>query len=48
VQIRGDFFNAFNHPDFNRPNSTMGSAAYGSISGATAPRTIQLGARINF
>jgi len=48
LQFRGDFFNAFNHPDFNRPNSTMGSASFGSISSATAGRTIQLGGRFNF
>ena len=48
VQFRADFFNAPNHPDFNRPASSLGGSGYGSISGATAARTIQLGARINF
>ena len=48
LQFRGDFFNAFNHPDFNRPNSSLGNSGYGTISGATAGRTIQLGIRFNF
>ncbi len=48
LQFRGDFFNALNHPDFNRPNSTMGSAAYGTISGASPSRSVQLGLRFNF
>ena len=41
-QFRGDFFNAFNHPDFTVPNSVLGSPAYGTITGATSPRSIQL------
>ena len=48
LQFRGDFFNAFNHPDFMRPNSTLGAPAYGTISGSTSPRSIQLGLRFNF
>ncbi len=48
VQFRADAFNAPNHPDFNRPNSTLGNSGYGIISGATPARTVQLGMRINF
>lgn len=48
VQFRSEFFNAFNHPDFNLPNRSMGSANFGTISGASSPRTIQFGLRITF
>ncbi len=48
VQFRADFFNALNHPDFALPNRSLGAANYGTIGGATAGRTIQFGARIEF
>lgn len=48
VQFRGEFLNVLNHADFRPPNQTVGSAAFGTISEATDPRTIQLGLRIVF
>ena len=48
VQFRGELFNAFNHPDFSPPNRSMGSSGFGTVTGATDPRTIQLGLRIVF
>ena len=48
VQFRAESFNAFNHPDFGLPNRTLDSPAFGTIGSATAPRTMQLGLRINF
>jgi hypothetical protein len=48
VQFRSELFNAFNHADFSLPNRSMGSANFGTISGATSPRTIQFGLRITF
>ncbi len=48
VQLRLDMFNAFNHPDFTLPNRALGAANFGTIGGATDPRTMQLGLRIVF
>jgi hypothetical protein len=49
VQFRGEFFNAFNHPQFDLPNATMGSAAAGVISSTLgSPRDIQLSLRLTF
>ena len=49
VQIRGEFFNAFNHPQFDLPNATIGSAAAGVISSTVgSPRDIQLSLRLMF
>jgi hypothetical protein len=48
LTVRGDFFNTFNHPDFALPNHTLGAPNFGSITGATDPRTIQLGLRLVF
>lgn len=47
-QFRGEFFNAFNHPQFERPSRTLGSGSFGVISGARAARIIQLGLKYNF
>jgi TonB dependent receptor-like, beta-barrel len=40
VQFRAEFFNVFNTPQFNNPNSSLGSPAFGLISGA--------GEKVNF
>ncbi|MDW8354589.1 MAG: carboxypeptidase regulatory-like domain-containing protein [Bryobacterales bacterium] len=48
VQFRVDLFNAFNHPDFGLPTRALGAPGFGTISSATAPRTIQLGLRVAF
>src|ERR1043166_4256764 len=32
LQFRGEFFNIFNHPQFDLPNGTIGSASAGKIS----------------
>lgn len=48
LQIRGEFFNALNHTNFQTPNNTFGSAAFGTITTANAARQIQLGARLVF
>ena len=49
VQFRGEFFNAFNHPQFDLPNATIGSAAAGIISSTVGlPRDIQLSLRLTF
>jgi hypothetical protein len=54
-EIRGDFFNVMNRPNFGGPGTGLGSTSYGAIQvGATLPsqandaRIGQLTARINF
>lgn len=49
AQLRADFFNALNHPNFSAPNLSPTSSAFGTItSQANLPRTIQLGLRLAF
>jgi len=50
-QIRAEVYNVFNRANFANPNTTFGSAAFGSITalatGATM-RRVQLGGRLLF
>ena len=49
LQFRGEFFNIFNHPQFDLPNATIGSAAAGVMSSTVgSPRDIQLSLRLTF
>jgi hypothetical protein len=51
LQFRADFFNIFNHPNFDLPNADSSSPAFGKISGTnpyTFPRQIQFGLRLQF
>ena len=49
VQFRAEFFNAFNHPQFDLPNATIGSASAGVISSTVgSPRDIQMSLRLLF
>ena len=49
LMLRGEFFNALNHANFNQPGSNVSSpATLGVINGAADPRILQLGARISF
>lgn len=49
-EIRGEFFNVFNTPNFGSPGTTIGSSTYGQVvlTQANDPRIGQLTARINF
>jgi hypothetical protein len=47
-QIRADFFNILNHPQFNDPNVNVNSGNFGGIYGAADPRIIQLAAKVFF
>jgi hypothetical protein len=46
--LRGEFYNAFNHAIFNVPGFTFGAADFGIVSSARSPRTAQLAARLSF
>ncbi|HXJ40135.1 MAG TPA: hypothetical protein VNH18_12730, partial [Bryobacteraceae bacterium] len=49
LQIRGEFFNALNHPQFDLPNATIGSTSAGIISSTVgSPRDIQGSLRLTF
>jgi hypothetical protein len=53
LQIRGEFFNLLNHPNFDIPNHAFGSPTFGEVLSANAygdkpPRQIQLGLKYIF
>ena len=50
AQFRVEMFNMTNTPQFGRANTTVGSPAFGTVTGTTnvGPRNIQLEGRINF
>ena len=48
LQLRFEFFNAFNHPNFGGPSSNIQSAAFGRVSGALSGRVIQAALKLYF
>lgn len=55
LQLRAEFFNLFNTPQFNNPSATVGTGAFGTIASAGSDvtfqrtaRQIQLAAKITF
>ncbi|QOY87286.1 TonB-dependent receptor [Paludibaculum fermentans] len=48
LQFRAEFFNLFNHPLLENPDTTVGDTNFGRILGARSPRTAQLALRFNF
>jgi hypothetical protein len=48
LQLRGELFNALNHPNLGVPNATANSTLFGQISTAGDPRIVQIAARIQF
>jgi hypothetical protein len=48
LDLRGEFFNAFNHANFNTPNVSIGTAQAGVISSTLPARIIQLAAKVTF
>jgi len=47
-QLRAEFFNAFNHTNFNGVDTVLGDTNFGQVTGAHEPRRIQLGAKLIF
>jgi hypothetical protein len=48
LQFRAEFFNLFNHPNFNLPDNFVGLPSFGRISSADSPRRIQFGVKLLF
>ncbi len=48
VQIRAEFFNAFNHPNFETPQDVIDGPNFGRVTGADRPREIQFGIKVIF
>ncbi|WP_263353177.1 TonB-dependent receptor [Acidicapsa acidisoli] len=47
-QLRGEYFNAFNHTNFNAVDSVVSDSNFGQVTSAHVPRRIQIGAKLNF
>jgi hypothetical protein len=45
IQIRGEFFNVFNHANFNTPVGDFSSGQFGEVTSARAPRIGQVSAK---
>ena len=48
LQVRGEFFNLLNRPNFNNPTAAVGGAGFGSINSAQDPRISQLALKVLF
>ena len=48
LQLRGEFYNTFNHPNFKNPNTTIGNVNYGKITSDNGARVMELALRIFF
>jgi hypothetical protein len=49
LEFRAEFFNFFNHPQFNPPNTSFGSPDFGKVTAQyNLPRVIQFGLRMSF
>jgi hypothetical protein len=46
IQLRGEFFNAFNQVNFDNPNSAVASGSFGRILSAQPGRVIQLAVKV--
>jgi hypothetical protein len=49
LNLRGEFFNLFNHANFSLPGSSVSSTStFGVTNGANDPRILQIGLRLSF
>jgi len=45
LQIRAEFFNFFNHTQFNNPAATVNTSTFGLVNSTRDPRILQLGGK---
>jgi len=48
LEFRAEFFNAFNHTEFNNVSTTVSASNFGAITSAHDPREIQFGLKLYF
>jgi hypothetical protein len=49
MQFRAEFFNVFNHPLFQDPDSNFGDPTFGKITNTYgSPRVVQLALKLSF
>jgi hypothetical protein len=48
LQLRFEFYNLFNHPNFQNVNGDLSAGNFGQVTSQTLPRWWQLGAKITF
>lgn len=48
LQIRAEFFNIFNHAEFQEPDTNISSGTFGQVTSTYDPRIIQFGGRFTF
>jgi hypothetical protein len=48
IQLRGEFFNFLNHPNWGNPNDDPAAATFGKVTGKTSERNVQLSLRYSF
>ncbi len=48
LQLRAEFFNLFNRPNFGLPDNFVGSPSFGRVFSADSPRRIQFGVKLLF
>lgn len=48
MELRAEFFNIFNHPEFQNPDTNIGDGTFGQVTSTYDPRIIEFGARLRF
>lgn len=48
MEIRGEAFSVTNTPQFGNPNTNLGDATFGFVTGAGGSRSMQLGVKVDF
>jgi hypothetical protein len=48
LEFRAEFFNIFNHANFQSPNTNIYSGFFGEVTSTYDPRIIQLALRLSF